>query len=266
MEGLAPTPYPELNDVLLMLVGGARAILKDKFVAAYLQGSFAVGDFDEHSDVDFLIVVGEDLTESDVASLQSLQERIYEIDCNWAKHLEGSYFPKDRLRRHELAGGKVWYVDNGSTELVRSDHDDTIVVRWTVREYGIRLAGPAPKTLIDVVPAEALKAEVRTTMREWAKMLADGREKMNTRWYQAFAVLSYARMLHTLVTGRIGSKLAGAEWAKRALDPQWIGLIDRAWGDRPDPTAKCKLPADPKDLTAAFEFIEYALALSAHLQ
>jgi hypothetical protein len=41
----APTPYAELNGVLAHLLVGARAALKDNFVGAYLQGSFAVGDF-----------------------------------------------------------------------------------------------------------------------------------------------------------------------------------------------------------------------------
>jgi predicted nucleotidyltransferase len=36
-------------------------VLGTGFVGAYLQGSFAVGDFDRHSDVDFIIVIAEEL-------------------------------------------------------------------------------------------------------------------------------------------------------------------------------------------------------------
>ena len=50
-----PTPYPELNSVLEDLVASVKATLGEAFVGAYLQGSFAVGDFDRHSDVDFII-------------------------------------------------------------------------------------------------------------------------------------------------------------------------------------------------------------------
>jgi predicted nucleotidyltransferase len=53
----SPTPYPELNRVLKALVEGIQSILKDNFVGAYLQGSFAVGDFDIHSDVDFIALL-----------------------------------------------------------------------------------------------------------------------------------------------------------------------------------------------------------------
>jgi predicted nucleotidyltransferase len=50
-----PTPYVELNAVLRALVEGMQAALGDDFVSACLQGSFAVGDFDGDSDVDFVV-------------------------------------------------------------------------------------------------------------------------------------------------------------------------------------------------------------------
>src|SRR3972149_3492698 len=93
-----PTPYPELNAVLQELVESAQAVLSDNFVAACLQGSFAVGDFDRHSDVDFIIAVEEELSDDQVQALQTLHERIYNLDCGWAQHLEGSYFPKGVLK------------------------------------------------------------------------------------------------------------------------------------------------------------------------
>jgi hypothetical protein len=47
-----PTPYSELNAVLQELVESVRAALGNRFVAACLQGSFAVGDFDRHTTLD----------------------------------------------------------------------------------------------------------------------------------------------------------------------------------------------------------------------
>jgi len=46
-----PTPYPELDAVLQELAESVQAVLRDNFVAICLQGSFAVGGFDRHSDV-----------------------------------------------------------------------------------------------------------------------------------------------------------------------------------------------------------------------
>jgi predicted nucleotidyltransferase len=56
----APTPYPDLNQVLQELLKRVGAPRSDKFVGLYLQGSFAVGEFDEHSDVDFIVVITRD--------------------------------------------------------------------------------------------------------------------------------------------------------------------------------------------------------------
>ena len=44
---LPPTPYPELNRLLQTLVERIRTVLGEHLLSACLQGSFAVGDFDE---------------------------------------------------------------------------------------------------------------------------------------------------------------------------------------------------------------------------
>src|SRR3954469_8926434 len=90
-----PTPYPELNRVLQDLVDSVQAVLSTNFVGAYLQGSFAVGDFDLHSDVDFIMVIEEELSDEEVHGLQGVHERIYCRDIPWAQHLEGSYFSRE---------------------------------------------------------------------------------------------------------------------------------------------------------------------------
>jgi hypothetical protein len=43
--------------VLHELVTSTQAVLGDNFIGAYLQGSFAAGDWDAHSDVDRLIAI-----------------------------------------------------------------------------------------------------------------------------------------------------------------------------------------------------------------
>ena len=139
---IRPTPFPELNLVLRELVGRVEQTLGSTFVGAYLQGSFAVGDFDEHSDVDFIVAVRDALSEREVAALQAVHPRVYGLTSPWAQHLEGSYFPLSTLREYRRSATPLWYLDHGSRLLVQSDHCNTIVVRWVVREHGIPLAGP----------------------------------------------------------------------------------------------------------------------------
>lgn len=262
MTAKHPTPDPELNAVPRELVSGAQSALGANFLAAYLQGSFAAGDWDAHSDVDFLIATERDVSDTELPALQAMHAPIYRLDSPWAQHLEGSYFPRELLRRGETTHRPLLYLDNGSQALIRSDHDDTLVVRWVAREYGIPLAGPAPDTLIEPVSADELRQEVRQTMRDWAHDIFANRYHIENRWAQPFAVLSYCRMPHTLETGRVGSKPGGATWATGALDSRWTPLIQRAWADRPNPSLKARQPADPAGVDETLAFIRYALALA----
>jgi hypothetical protein len=266
MNQTDPTPYSELNQVLQELVASVQAILGDNFVGTYLQGSFAVGDFDEHSDVDWVIVTKAALTEAQVAALQVMHERIYHLETEWAKHLEGSYFPQAILRHHANRGKKIWYLDHGARSLIESDHCNTIVVRWVVREKGMTLAGPPPDTLVEPISADLLRSDIFAVITEWGQEILADPDRYDNRFYQGFIVLSYCRMLHDLHTGENRSKQAGAEWAKRNLDPVWVGLIDRSWSCRPNPAVSVRTPADPADFAATLKFVQTIIDESKKLR
>jgi hypothetical protein len=262
MSASQPTPYPELNAVLSELVTSVQTILGDNFIAAWLQGSFAVGDFDQHSDVDFIIAVEAELPEEQVNALQVMHATIFSLDCPWAHCLEGSYFPRDVLRSCSQRGVKLWYLDNGHQSLILDKHCNTAVVRSVLLRDGIVLAGPAPAELVDPVPVSVLRHEILETMQTWGRQVLADPEQINNRFYQGFAVFHYCRSLHTLHTGVVGSKRAGAEWAKAALDPAWAGLIDRAWDTRPNPSLSVRQSPDPQDFQSTLEFIRYSLKVS----
>ncbi|MGO8947080.1 MAG: aminoglycoside adenylyltransferase domain-containing protein [Ktedonobacterales bacterium] len=262
MLNSTPTIYTDLNTVLCELVTTTHAILGENFCGAYLQGSFAVGDADASSDVDFVVVTHTEISDDHVAALGSMHARFPTLDVEWAKHLEGSYIPKGVLRRPGPSCGPFLYVDNGSPHLEWSNHDNTAVVRWALREYGIVLAGPDPASLVDEVTADVLRSEIRRTMRERAQDLRasrDSSDKPWSAWLQPHVVLAYCRMLHTLSTGRVGSKLAAGHWALSALDDRWADLLHRALDDRPDPWERVHRPADPALVAATWTFIDYAL-------
>jgi hypothetical protein len=279
-----PTPYPELNAVLAHLLQGAQQRLGDNFVGAYLQGSFAVGDFTEWSDCDFIIVIRRDITLAELPALQELHAAIHELPHPyWRNGLEGSYAPAAILRRWSpeprdppgepraadwadpgLSGSPplaypFWYLDHGASRLVRSEHDNTQVVRWCLREKGVVLAGPAPGELIDPVPPAALRAEVRQTMD---RCLAAGLQPMHLVAWQAFWVGLFCRILHTLETGAVWSKKASMTWAQAALDPAWRGLIARAQTLRKGDDSQAALPADPAEVAATRAFVRYAVEVA----
>ncbi|MBK8902160.1 MAG: DUF4111 domain-containing protein [Anaerolineaceae bacterium] len=259
MKENLPTIYPDLNDVLGLLADSAQAILGSQLLGLYLQGSFATGDGDEHSDVDFLAIIQHDLSEAEHGALQTMHRRIFALPIPWAQHLEGSYFPIHMLRRYDPERDRPFYIDNGSQELVRHHHDNTWVVRWTVRQHGVPLMGPPADELIDPIPPAALHREVVKTMRDWGEEITSGQYSIDNRWAQPFAALMYGRMHHTLATGQIHSKLAAVNWAQNNLDGRWANLLKRAWAERPFPGQKFHQPANPHERQETLEFIRQTL-------
>ncbi len=222
------TPFAELNAVLAHLTDEVRAILGDNLVGLYLQGSFAVGDADETSDCDFLVAIARDLTAEERVGLQAMHAAIHDLPHEpWRHRLEGSYAPVDVLRRkgdepRDPPGeprGPDWgdpgmggaparrypfvYLDHGAKILVRSEHDNRQVVRWSLREKGVVLAGPDARSLVDLVTPDMLRTEVRATMD---LALALDLQPMGMKAWQSFWVGLYCRMLHTLATGQVWSK------------------------------------------------------------
>jgi predicted nucleotidyltransferase len=251
-----PTAFPELNAVLSQLVAGLRAMLGGNLVGVYLHGSFAVGGADEHSDVDFLVVIERELTEDEQHELRALHERLFQLPSHWAQHLEGSYVPRDRLRRPDPKREPWFYFDNGATEAIWDNHDNSAVVRWSLREHGVVLEGPSPTMLVDSVSGDELRREVRWDIDDYGDWLR-ARETWSAR-LQTLAVISYCRILHTLETGVVAPKRESGEWARETLDAEWRDLIQRALDDRPDPWSKVRETADPSLVRQTLDFVDYA--------
>jgi len=260
-------PYPELRDVLYTFVNEITAELAENLIGVYLVGSIATGDFDLDSDVDFLVVTNTELTKKILKSLQVIQTKIYDIDCYPAKHLEGSYISIGDLNNWHTVGEKeLYYFDNGSTTFERSIHDNKWHVRWILRERGITLIGQKPEQITQSIPLPELSNEIKMAMLEEMKAFEDEinrpRSFWNSRFGQSFAVLTYCRMLHTLHTGTVQSKKAGAIWAKQFVEPKWVNIIDQAWDEREGVRflVKIRQRAEQTLLYGTLDFIKYAVA------
>ena len=97
-----------------------------------------------------------------------MHKRIYALDVPWAQHLEGSYVSREQLRRVDPSGSPYPFLDNGASELVSANHCNTAVVRWLIREHGVVLVGPEPRSLIDPVSEDQLRREARARIDEYA--------------------------------------------------------------------------------------------------
>jgi hypothetical protein len=225
-----PTPYDELNGLLVELTMRAHEILGENFVGAYLQGSFAVGDADEASDCDFLIPVRRQVTGAQESALRAMHAEFPSREGYWPGNIEGSYPPAEELRTLDALERRWLYIDRGLTEMQWSTHCNSEVVRWSLRECGITLAGPEPKTLVDEVSGDVLRAK----MRELIPGLLPSMTwvSLDICWGQRYAVTTLCRMLQTLESGRVTSKRAALLWGRERLEARWRPLVDDALENR----------------------------------
>src|SRR6266496_379990 len=108
------TPYSDVNETLDVLLINAKEILKDQFVGMYLYGSLSSGDFNpETSDIDFLFVTSHVLSEETISKLDAMHRKTWATSSKRAGELEGSYVPRELIRRHNEKGPTCPTVNEG---------------------------------------------------------------------------------------------------------------------------------------------------------
>lgn len=227
-----PTRYADVNEVLNILHSAVKEILKEQFIGMYLYGSLSSGDFNPNSsDIDFLVVTTDTLSATMITELESMHNRIWATKSKWASKLEGSYIPKDLIRRHDPNGLPCPTVNEGKF-YVDQRGSDWIVQRHVIREFGVTLEGPEPTTLIDFVTPNDIRQAILGVLHEWWFPMLD-----NAAWLRetesggrAFAVITMCRVLHALEHGTIVSKPKAIQWARTRIGSSWSWLIEKAVG------------------------------------
>ena len=250
MSSIDVSPHAGVNAILQRLHDDAKMILGDNFFGMYLYGSLSSGDFNpDTSDIDFLIVTARRLSDEEIVQLRDLHARLHVSGLPWADHLEGRYLPKEEILRYAPGRAPTPNVNEGEF-LIDSEGSDWVIQRHVIREAGLALAGPVPSSLIDPVPVDDLRQAVLSIMDAWWAPMLEDHEFLKNGGYQAFAVLTMCRTLHTLETGEIGSKPVAARWSLETLEPRWHALIRTALAMEHD---------SPTDiLNETLEFIRYA--------
>lgn len=251
------TPYPEVNRLLDALLPRVQTILGEHFVGLYLSGSLANGDFDRASDVDVIVVTNEEVSGGVFTALSEMHQRLATLDSWCATQLEVTYISRAALRRFDPA--LAWHanLDRGHAERLKlMQYDEGWVAQChIVREHGITVAGPDPRTLIDPVSSDDLRQAMVAILRGWATHFLHEPASLSHRGYQSYTVLSLCRILYTLHHGVIVSKPVAARWAQATLEKHWAPLIQRAWLGRQQPG----WPASTEDVRETLDFIRYTL-------
>jgi hypothetical protein len=234
----SPTPFPDVNAALSLVLAGVREVLGDRLVGLYLHGSLALGDFEPlRSDIDFVAVTEDALPEDTVQALRAMHAKITASGLEWAGKLEGSYIPRAAIRRYdpENALHPALRVD-GSFD-IDYHGSDADLQRHVLREKGITLFGPPAHTLVEPVESDTLRRAALGILREWWVPQIGEPFRLYSREYQAYAVLTMCRILYTVRQGDVVSKPAAARWMLAETGERWADLIDRAlaWPREPQP-------------------------------
>lgn len=226
-----PTQYHDVNEILNLLLFKVQELLSVQFVGMYLYGSLSSGDFNpETSDIDFLVVTDGALSEEKIAALEAMHKEIWASEMKWANKLEGAYVPQEDIRRYMPDRAPCPTINEGTFFLDRHG-SDWIIQRHIVREDGVVIAGPDPKTLIDPVSPHEIRGAILGTLNEWwFPMLDDSATWLRQHGsnYHGYAVITMCRALHALEHGTIVSKPVAIQWARQNLEEHWHPLIDQA--------------------------------------
>ena len=158
------TSYADLDDLLGELLGHWRGILGNDLAGAWVQGSFALGAGDLQSDCDWIVATHRPLTDEQVAALREVHDEIPTRGGHWPHDIEGSYAPLAELVSVDHLGREWLFNDHGHRTLVWDDHCNRGYTRWILREHGVTLTGPEPRSFMAEVPADLLRAEARAAI------------------------------------------------------------------------------------------------------
>lgn len=244
----------DVEEMLQVLLAGLERVLGNNLVGVYLRGSLVTGDFDPlTSDVDVLVVTRCPVDGTTFDALAALHADLDARPNPFAGRLEVAY----------LDSGAVWQFEPGQRHptlgqgetLAWTEHGvNWILERWDIRRHGRALFGPDPRTLIEPVPAGALRGVVAARLQEWAAWARqpDDPDWLLPRKHKAYVVETICRALYTLARGEMASKPAAVTWALETLPEPWRTTVIRARTWRHDDTA------DPSIVGEVAKFVLWA--------
>src|SRR5262245_38672552 len=103
-ELLHPTPYGDVNEVLLVFAAELRSILGSHLRGMYLTGSLALRDFDPRtSDIDFIVLSDDALTADLIEAIRDMHGRFENSGSPWAGRIEAVYITPEALRSNPIS-------------------------------------------------------------------------------------------------------------------------------------------------------------------
>jgi Aminoglycoside adenylyltransferase, C-terminal domain/Nucleotidyltransferase domain len=230
-----PTPYKDINAIATLFTKELKKLFGAQIEGFYLTGSLTYGGFDKpSSDLDFVVVLKKPLSDSQREKLKAIHAKIEKRYPEWKRRIEVPYLQQDLLGNTKppkmpqpcFNAGELWEPD--------PVYDDNwLVDMYALREYGVALLGPEPKSLIPLIKIEDVrKVSSQDLHNKWQKKLdspepfGDGKH-WSIDLMQAYSVLTMCRKLYRAKNDGSDSKRISSKWAKKQY-PEWKSLIEKA--------------------------------------
>jgi hypothetical protein len=262
-EIVSPTPYADVNTLLVGFTAQIQEILGSQFLGSYLYGSLALGDFFPHtSDIDFIVVTQTEISDAHFNALHELHTQFDRSDSPWAGKIEAAYIPIEALNHSSMSSYRYPQVEKG-TELLRIPLETGWAFqRYILREFGITITGPNPLKFVNPVEPVEMHRTGKAIIEGWQEQ-----SRNDPSWIdwarqvgsQAFIVLTLCRILYSLETGSVASKPAAARWAQRNLEQRWKMLIEKSLAIQYE-----KQESLDFDLNETLDFLSFAGERSQH--
>jgi hypothetical protein len=218
------TPYADIDELLSDLLDRLRRILGRRLVGLYLYGSLVTGDFDRDiSDIDLLAVTASDIDNQEFDQLERIHGDLAARYRQWKGRIEVAYLSAGAFKTFRSQASPIAVISPGEPLHVKEAGKDWLMNWWVVREQGVALFGPAPKTLIDPISKHEFLQAVKEHAQSWREWINDMRDQPG----QAYAILTLCRALYTSRYGQQVSKKRAALSAQQRY-PEWAWLIQDA--------------------------------------
>lgn len=189
-------------------------ILKEKLTGIYVHGSIAFGCFRwEASDIDFLVIVNQELSLTEKIQLVKVLTELDEISP--PKGLEMSVIDEKYCRKFIYPTPFALHYSNAHKESCKQEPEgyckrmkgtdkDLAAHITVVRAVGITLTGKAVEEVFAPVPAEAYLDSIKEDIRDAVSEAEDN---------AVYIILNLCRVLAYVEEGAVLSKKQGGEWA-----------------------------------------------------
>ncbi|WP_158598360.1 aminoglycoside adenylyltransferase domain-containing protein [Falsibacillus albus] len=226
-----PSPIREVLDDYIELIG---ASLPTRLEGLYVHGSIALGAYVEgKSDIDFIAVTSEPITEKDLPLLSGLHLRIKKMFPSF--ELDGGYVTWDDLAEDDIYQKSFVYYNDGE---MKKGTVINPVTTWFLQKKAVNIIGPGIQELeIGLDDRLLIRYTFENINTYWADRIqflesqVDRLDQWTTEQIDSeleWSILGMLRQYYTLKEKDIISKVEAGEYALRHLPALWHPIIQEA--------------------------------------